>query len=269
MKVHHLDCATMCPLGAPSVNRRGYLVGHCLLVETDRDGLVLVDTGIGTADVDDPRGRLGREFTALVRPRMGPSRTAVRQVEALGFATADVAHIVVTHLDVDHAGGLADFPEATVHVHSAELDAARRPSLRERTRYRDCQWAHGPRWQPFGTSGEEWFGFPAVRRLHGLDESILVVPMPGHTRGHVLVAVREQDRWWLHCGDAYFHEHTVDPRRPASGALLRVFEAATAMDRARVRDNHARLRELSAVHGDEVRMFCAHDPDEFERALSL
>ena len=29
--------------------------------------------------------------------------------------------------------------------------------------------------------------------------------------------------------------------------------------------NQARLRELARDHGDEVRLFCAHDPVELER----
>jgi glyoxylase-like metal-dependent hydrolase (beta-lactamase superfamily II) len=42
--------------------------------------------------------------------------TTVRQVEKLGFRTKDVTHVVLTHCDPDHAGGLADFPHADVHV---------------------------------------------------------------------------------------------------------------------------------------------------------
>src|SRR5262249_30927368 len=108
MRVHHFAAGTMCPrLVAP-------MVCHCLLVETD-DGLVLVDTGCGLADLADPRARLGWMFTNIVRPATDPSGTAVRQVEALGLKAADVRHIVVTHLDLDHAGGILDFPNATVH----------------------------------------------------------------------------------------------------------------------------------------------------------
>lgn len=36
----------------------------------------------------------------------------------------DVKHIVLTHLDFDHAGGLDDFPWATVHMMRVERDYA-------------------------------------------------------------------------------------------------------------------------------------------------
>lgn len=268
MRVHHLDCCTMCPVAGRWVNEQQRMVAHCLLVETS-GGLVLVDTGIGLADVADPRSRLGAVFDAVVRPVRDESRTARRQVEALGFDPSDVRHLVLTHLDLDHAGGLADFPDATVHVHAAELSAAMAPTRRERERYRAAHWAHGPRWLPFGGSGEEWFGFPAVRSLDGLDDSILVVPLPGHTRGHALVAVDDgAGGWLLHCGDAYFHGHTVDPTRPRPGPALRLFEAVVAVDRERVRQNHERLRDLVATHSDQVHAFCAHDPVELADAIT-
>ena len=269
MKVHHLDCCTMCPIAGRWVNEDRRMVAHCLLIETERDGLVLVDTGVGLAAVEDPVGRLGRGFVSMVRPRSDESSTAVRQVEALGFRAEDVRHIIPTHLDLDHAGGLGDFPGATVHVHAAELEAATNPRLSERQRYRAAQWAHGPNWQTYESTGEPWFDFGAVRDLPGLDGSILVVPLPGHTRGHVAVAVEDRPgHWLLHCGDAYFHEHTVDPSRPPMGPGLRAFEALVAVDREKVRRNHDRLRALASYQGDEVDLFCAHDPAELARALA-
>src|SRR5690349_17081308 len=93
MRVHHLNCATMCP---PFV---GKMVCHVLAVETPADGVVLVDTGLGSADVATPRQRLGREFVAITRPTLDAAETALAQLARLGFAARDVRHIVVTHLD--------------------------------------------------------------------------------------------------------------------------------------------------------------------------
>ena len=44
----------------------------------------------------------------------------------LGFSPDDVRHIVLTHLDFDHAGGIEDFPNARVHVLAREREAAER-----------------------------------------------------------------------------------------------------------------------------------------------
>ncbi|HEY3997622.1 MAG TPA: hypothetical protein VGO93_02075 [Candidatus Xenobia bacterium] len=96
--------------------------------------------------------------------------------------------MVPTHLDSDHAGGLADFPHATVHVHDVELAAAMAPRTRnERSRYPAHQWAHGPQWKEHRMGGESWFGFDGVRTV---SEDVVLIPLMGHTRGHVGVAVR-------------------------------------------------------------------------------
>ncbi|MDQ6748364.1 MAG: MBL fold metallo-hydrolase, partial [Candidatus Dormibacteraeota bacterium] len=266
MRVHHLDCCTMCPVGGRRLsNELGYLVAHCLLLETDKSGLVLVDTGIGLADTANPAARLGGPFNAIVRPRADAARTALRQVEALGFVAGDVRHIIPTHLDVDHAGGLPDFPDATVHVHAVEKSAAlTRSRVEEKQRYRPGHFSHGPKWSVYeATSGEPWFGFPAVRSLAGLPEEILAIPLPGHTRGHAAIAVQSASTWLLHAGDAYFHHSVTDnlPGRPPVG--LRVFEKLVAMERGRLASNHARLQELARDHRREVRVFSAHDPTEF------
>ena len=68
-----------------------------------------------------------RPFAAMLNVRLREEETAVRQIEALGFSPSDVRHIVITHLDFDHAGGLEDFPNATVHLMDAEFSAATGP----------------------------------------------------------------------------------------------------------------------------------------------
>jgi hypothetical protein len=76
--------------------------------------------------------------------------------------------------------------------------------------------------------------------------------------------VRDGDRWLLHCGDAYFHRAEVaDP--PGCPPGLRVFQRIIAADNAARVRNQERLRELAREHGDEVRIFSAHDPVELER----
>jgi len=273
MKVHHLDCATMCPLarswtnGDGSFFERGKLCAHCLLIETDRHGLVLVDSGIGEDDVREPSKRLGGGFAFAMGIAGSNTKTAKRQIEALGFSVSDVRHIVPTHLDLDHAGGLPDFPKAKVHIHAREKDAALSPpTLAEKERYRRCHFAHSPDWVTYDSTGEAWKGFPAVRALEGLPPEILAVPMHGHTRGHWLVAVQsEPSKWLLHCGDAYFHRAIIQPTEGKVPTGLRIFENNMGVDGKRVRENHEKLRELAGRNDPELSMFSAHDPVELER----
>lgn len=260
----------MCPAAGPLLNDQGRMVAHCLLIETPRDGLLLVDTGIGLDDCAHPRERLGRGFVALTGVRPDRRQTAAMQVEQLGFRREDVRHVVVTHLDLDHAGGLPDFPHATVHVHASEHQAAVVVrALHDRPRYRACHWSHRPKFERYSElAGDRWFGFERARPLVGLStDDVVAIPLPGHTRGHAAIAVKS-DRWLLHAGDAYFHAGTVDPSRESPRVGIRAFERAVAWDYARVRENHRRLRELHREQGREVTVFSAHDPNELARAVS-
>jgi glyoxylase-like metal-dependent hydrolase (beta-lactamase superfamily II) len=257
VKVHHLNCGTMRPPGAA-------LVCHVLLVETDRRGLVLVDSGYGLRDVAEPARRVGPLRLAM-RPLLDPEETAARQVERLGFRREDVRHIVLTHLDPDHVGGIADFPGARVHVTAAEARGAiHAPTRRERLRFRPAQWDHGPLLVEHGPGGEAWHGFAAARELDEVAPGIVLVPLPGHTRGHAGVAVEAEDGVLLHAGDAFFHRTTLSGRTRMPLAL-RATETLVAHDLARVRANHDRLAEL---HGraDGPAILCAHDPVLLARA---
>ena len=199
------------------------MVTHCLLVEGDA-GLTLVDTGFGTDDVAEGARRLGRAFTTLFGAAAGPLRDgATRSWPPWGSTPTDVHDIVVTHLDLDHAGGLADFPHARVHVHRAELDAALHPALRDRARYLQAQWGHGPHWVEHSTGGDEWFGFASTQAV---GEDVVMVPLHGHSRGHCGVAVRRPGGGWLlHAGDAYFHSGDLERPRRCPPAL-RAFQRA-------------------------------------------
>lgn len=265
MQIHHLNCGSMCPHGRRLMQGEGgffepaRIVCHCWLIE-GRNGLTLVDTGLGTAQV---QGMVTGSNKALMRPKLSLAETALAQIAALGFKTSDVRDIVLTHLDFDHAGALADFPEATVHVHAPELAAAEaRATLVEKMRYEARLWSHGPRWQQHSTSGERWNGFESVRALGEGDDEILLVPLAGHTRGHTGVAVREGSGWRLHCGDAYFF-HTEVQTPAHSPAGLGFFQTLLAVDNSARKANQARLVALNAQGG--ITLNSAHCPHELAR----
>nr|WP_196789040.1 MBL fold metallo-hydrolase [Streptomyces caniscabiei] len=241
----------------------GALVCHVLLVEAP-GGLVLVDSGFGLRDIAEPGRRLGSS-RHLVRPVLRAEETAARQVEALGFRRDDVRHIVVTHFDFDHIGGLADFPDAQVHTTAAEaLGAVVSPSRRERSRYRSAQWDHGPKLVEHTPDGEAWRGFAAAKELDAVAPGIVLVSLPGHTRGHACVAVDTGNGWILHAGDAFYHRGTLDGRSPAPRAL-RAVENLLAHDLKQVRANHVRLAALHRRAEADLTVVNAHDPVLLER----
>lgn len=273
MRIHHLNCVSACPLGGllmdgfTTGSLRGRLASHCLLLETER-ALVLIDTGYGLRDIADPRGRLSRFFRFLLKPALREEMTAVRQIERLGFQARDVRHIVLSHLDFDHAGGLDDFPEATVHLLAEEASAAaRQHTLLDRMRYRPQQWGSRARWRPYtGAQGQRFCGFDHVREIEGVGPDVLLVPLLGHTLGHAGVAVRTQAGGFLfYAADAYFYHAEMDPARPRCTPGLRLYQAMMEKDRRQRLLNQDRLRALARDPDSGVTLFCAHDVREFER----
>jgi glyoxylase-like metal-dependent hydrolase (beta-lactamase superfamily II) len=268
MRIHHLDCGSLLPpggrlLGVPQgAWGPARMACHCLLVELP-DRLLLVDAGIGLQDLRDPLRRLGPSFLGVARPELEPSQCAVQQVQALGFRPQDVAEILVTHLDLDHIGGLADFPQARVHLSADEYEAGQRPSAVEQRRYRPIQWGHGPCWVTHGGGGDVWMGFEGVRPVAGLGPDILRVPLPGHTRGHCGYALRGDDGWLLHAGDAILDRRELGFWRHPPIAL-RAYQRSLAIDvRARKR-SRAALARCHAEHAHEVAIICTHEAAALE-----
>lgn len=255
---HHLDGGAMRPSLGKYANDAGMLVDHVVAFTTPSGGVALIDTGIGTAARVDPKRHLGPGIALTARPPRDRESSVLAQLEALGFAAADVTDIFMTHLDMDHASGLADFPGATVHVHHRELAASRAPRLTERTRYLAANWAHGPQWSTFGEGqpDAEGAGLPGHALLGG---QVIAIPTPGHTRGHTAYAVRDGDGWLLHAGDAFYHEPTIHPAAgPRASRFWQIFEVVVAAQRQHLAENHRKVRAAAAR--DDVRVVCSHDP---------
>ncbi|RYE72845.1 MAG: MBL fold metallo-hydrolase [Oxalobacteraceae bacterium] len=272
MRIHHLNCICAWPLGgrlmdgrSPSLLQRGSLCCHCMLLET-KQGLCLIDTGYGLRDVQNPRSRLSGFFLSLMSPDFREEMTAVRQIERLGFRASDVRHIVLTHLDFDHAGGLDDFPEAAIHLMAQERDDAQtQRTWLDRQRYRPQQWSSRERWQFHGPGdGEPWFGFDCVRDMAGLPPEVLLVPLRGHTTGHADIAVRTDNEWLLMAGDAYFYHREMQWEAPYCTPGLRMYQTMMEKDRGARLHNQQRLRTLVHEQAGTVTVVCAHDNVEFE-----
>jgi len=169
--------------------------------------------------------------------------------------------VVFTHLDLDHAGGLGDFPEATAHVRSAEHAAAmaRRGSPMQRGRYRPAHYRGHAHWDLYGDAGgEDWLDISGAHRVRGLD-GVWLVPLPGHSAGHAGVAVALGERWVLHAGDSFLDQRQLT----AAGAAFRLppvlagFEVAVPADRHAYRASLETVRRVAA--NPHVDVFCAHD----------
>lgn len=265
MKIHHMNCGAMRPYGGALMDGRtpgvapANMTCHCLLLEVD-DGLVLVDTGTVSVDPGYDRQHLDRTFQWIDRVRLDSAEAAANQVRALGHQPADVKHVVMTHLDFDHAAGLRDFPKATVHLSRAEADAARHPSGPiGRKRYCPAQWGDIGRWQRHAEFDTDWFGIPASEVLPGIS----LVWLPGHTNGHCGVAIKRDGGWLLHAADAVFNHSELDVAHPSTPTGARMYQWLMETSQRKRRRSLRDLRRVVREHGDEVEVICTHDPSLF------
>jgi glyoxylase-like metal-dependent hydrolase (beta-lactamase superfamily II) len=222
-----------------------------------------VDTGFGSKDYSAPSLKI-RFFLRYMGVPCNPDETALFQVKALGYKTKDVRHIIQTHLHIDHAGGLADFPWTNVHTYKPEYLAATKPKGVMEFAYDQTHWVHDPKWVFHDKPIVDWFGFESILVLKTPEADFLLIPLPGHTRGHCGVAIGKPGKWLLHCGDAAspFHRDTDLHTRGESAHLLDFLSDGFTH---RVIGSHVpQLRSLLRDHSDEVQAISSHDIFSFQ-----
>ncbi len=59
-----------------------------------------------------------------------PEKRIDRQIKALGYSLADVKYVILTHMHIDHTGGMEYLPDATYIVRREEIKEAWFPKER-------------------------------------------------------------------------------------------------------------------------------------------
>jgi glyoxylase-like metal-dependent hydrolase (beta-lactamase superfamily II) len=210
-----------------------------------RDGVILVDSGSNAGLNSLPRWH--PYFRLAVRFEIEREQEAGPQLRALGIGRRDVKTVVLTHLHIDHDGGLADFDASTVLVSPGELKAAS-GFAGEIRGYLPQRWPKGFDPQPLALADETFGPFSKSRRVTA-DGAVVAIPTPGHTGDHLSLAVDDDDGLVILAGDASYTEANM-----TAGQVDGV-----SADETVARATLAKLRDLatrrSAVY------LPTHDPD--------
>ena len=169
------------------------------------EGVIVVDTGSGAHLKSLPRWH--PYFQLAVRFEIEAEQEVGRQLRSLGIGERDVKTVVLTHLHVDHDGGLAHFPHSRIFADSGEIACAAgiRGAL---LGYLPRRW---PSWfdpQPFSWQPSTYGPFRRSVRLTAAGD-VVAVPTPGHTPNHVSVIVRDGEEQIMLAGDASYLESTM------------------------------------------------------------
>lgn len=174
----------------------------CFLIEHP-EGLILIDTGI-PADANKPiRFPPHMRLTQRAAPFQisGAHQEIGAQLRAHGFSPDDVRWVVLTHLHQDHEGGLFHFPNAEFIVARAEWQAAA-GLIGRMGGYLNTRWFKNfaPTLIDFNEDDAVFAG------RHTLTQAgdVMLVPTPGHSKGHLSVIVQEDKNALLFAGDASY-----------------------------------------------------------------
>jgi N-acyl homoserine lactone hydrolase len=196
------------------------------LLEHPGAGPVLIDAGLHPSVAVKPAESFGRVASRAFRGlRMDPGQALPAQLRERGIDPARVSVVVMTHLHVDHASGISEFPDATFVVSRTEWDAATSQGSLHRYVTRQFDHAFDYRLLDFdGADANSFSGFARAFDLFG-DGSVRAVYTPGHTLGHMSVVLRTERGEVLVAGDAIYLRRTLDdthlPYRAADEHLFR------------------------------------------------
>ena len=215
-----------------------YLIDH-------PKGLVLFDTGNALAVAQDPEKHWGSVVESY-RPIMTEADFVVNQLQTMGIGPDDITYVILSHLHLDHAGGVGAFPKARYVVQRDELHFAYAPDSSQSAAYiradfdRPVDWLILEGWQD---DGFDLFG----------DGSICIWFSPGHTPGHQSLRLNLQESGPIVLtGDScYTLENLEEEILP--GLIWSPDEALRAI--RRLRDERRRC---------DAKIFTGHDPEAWK-----
>lgn len=181
-------------LNPPDANNMCTWAMRCLLVE-DGNRLVLIDNGIGDKQDEKFRGHF----------YLHGDDSLEKSLRRLGFTSADVTDVFLTHLHFDHCGGSVvrrsdgalqtAFAQATYWSNAAHWDWATQPNAREKASFLR------ENIEPIRASGQLAFIDPAAGVPAALPQLSNILFADGHTEKMMVPLVQYKGRTLAYMAD--------------------------------------------------------------------
>jgi len=228
------------------------------LIRHPKAGPILVDTGLHPSMASDPVQNLGRFGTRFYKPQMNHGDDVSSQLRTKGVDPGSIRLVIMTHLHIDHASAIADFPDATFIVTANEWKAATTGLFPFKKGYHRPQFDYAFDFRTISFDGDNVSSYASFGRTIDLfgDGSIRLASTPGHTEGHQSVIVRLKDNDLVIAGDAIYLENQLEPGSDLPGRTT---------DRHNFKRSLQELRLFHSQYPNSV-ITPGHDAEFYENA---
>lgn len=183
---------------ADEQNRIAMEARALLLKSPDRN--ILIDTGNGSDFIAKHGEKIGGKFAEIYAvDDSGPN--LISSLAQHGLKPDDINDVILTHLHFDHAGGstradgekiVPTFQKAQYHVQQSNYETATNPNVREKASYLLMNY------KPMIEAGILKF---IDGTTYNYLPNISLVVSNGHTIGHQVVQIADNEKQLFYCGD--------------------------------------------------------------------
>lgn len=191
-----------------SAKRRIWLPVITYLVEHPQ-GLLLFDAAWHTDVREHPMKHESFPLWFASKPDLPAGQAVNEHLHALGYQPSDLDYVLLSHMDVDHASGLALVKEAKhILASSEEIKAAKgaNPRYCNKKLWRDISI------EPIRFTQDAAAPYGMSCDIFG-DGTVKAIFMPGHSAGSVVLQVQRGDRFVLLVGDTGYAKSSWEQGR--------------------------------------------------------
>lgn len=227
------------------------------LIRHPSAGAILVDTGLHPSIATDPKENFGSLGARFGKPTLAPGEDVPSQLRKRGLEPSEIPVVVMTHLHMDHASAISEFPNSTFVVSEREWRFAASGPSPAKNGYRRSHFDYAFEYRSIDFDRDNIDSYASFGRTFDLfgDGTIRLAFLPGHSPGHMAVICRLGKRDFVIGGDCIYLLDQLDgsvpgPPRPHDAHNLR-----------------RSLQELRLFHRQfpDAVITPGHDPDFYAR----
>jgi N-acyl homoserine lactone hydrolase len=227
------------------------------LIRHPSAGAILVDTGLHPSVATDPSENFGSLAARFGNLTLESGEDVPSQLRKRGLEPGEVPVVVMTHLHLDHASAISEFPNSTIVVSEPEWRAASHGPSPMLNGYRRSHFDYAFEYRTVDFDRANIDSYASFGRTFDLfgDGSIRLAFTPGHSAGHMSVICHLAKRDFVIGGDCVYVLAQLDGSEPGQ---------PRPQDAHNLRRSLQELRLFRSQFPDAI-VTPGHDPDFYAR----